>query len=95
MAFTGKEPIKGTDIIKNKELIVEQGHINKASISITADSQTWVGFLAKERKLAGRHRYPKNQDQRLSLIDEKVCRMFSRIINQRAHSHLDILKSGC
>jgi len=51
MAFTGKEPIKGTDIIKNKELIVEQGHINKASISITADSQTWVGFLAKEKNM--------------------------------------------
>ena len=51
MAFTGKEPIKGTAIIKNKELIVEQGHINKASISITADSLTWVSFLAKEKNL--------------------------------------------
>jgi putative sterol carrier protein len=51
MAFTGKKPIKGTAIIKNKELIVEQGHMNKANISITADSQTWVGFLTKEKNM--------------------------------------------
>ena len=30
---------------------VEHGHMGAPDLSVTADSQTWVGFLRKERSL--------------------------------------------
>ena len=30
---------------------VEDGHVGTADLQITADSQTWLGFVAKERSL--------------------------------------------
>ena len=50
--FTGDEERHATIVIRNQTLDVKEGHIGKASLQITADSRTWLGFLAKERNLA-------------------------------------------
>jgi len=49
--FTGKEQKQATVIIRDGALQVESGHQSQADIRITADSETWLGFLAKERSL--------------------------------------------
>ena len=49
--FTGDEERRATIIIRNQALQVEEGHIGKPDIQVTADSRTWLGFLAKERNL--------------------------------------------
>ncbi|MGH7253964.1 MAG: 4Fe-4S binding protein, partial [Nitrospiraceae bacterium] len=49
--FTGEEQCKATVIIRDKTLQVQDGHAGTAGIHITADSRTWLGFLAKERSL--------------------------------------------
>lgn len=50
-SFTGKEQSLTTVTIRDKKLKVEAGHVGKANLRITADSETWLGFLAKERNL--------------------------------------------
>jgi epoxyqueuosine reductase QueG len=49
--FTEAESRCVTVVIRDRTLQVEEGHIGKANLSVTADSQTWLGFLAKERNL--------------------------------------------
>jgi len=49
--FTGREPGQATVTIRNQTLQVVKGHHEEANFSLTADSQTWLGFLAKERNL--------------------------------------------
>ena len=49
--FTGEEDCKATVVIRNKTLQVQEGHVGKADIRVTADSRTWLGFLAKERSI--------------------------------------------
>jgi Fe-S-cluster-containing hydrogenase component 2 len=49
--FTGAESRCVTVVIHDRTLQVESGHIGKANLSVTADSQTWLGFLAKEQNL--------------------------------------------
>lgn len=49
--FTGAEERQTTIVIKNQTLQVNDGHIGNAQIKVTADSSTWLGFLAKERNL--------------------------------------------
>jgi ferredoxin len=49
--FTGQEECKATVVIRNKTLQIEDDHIGKADIRVTADSRTWLGFLAKERSI--------------------------------------------
>jgi ferredoxin len=51
LTFTGKESKQATIIIRNKTLQVLDGHLGEADFHLTADSQTWLGFLAKERNL--------------------------------------------
>jgi alkyl sulfatase BDS1-like metallo-beta-lactamase superfamily hydrolase len=50
-AFTGKEPKEATVIIRDGSLQVQHGHKSEADLVVTADSETWLGFLAKERSL--------------------------------------------
>jgi len=50
--FIGGEERRATVTIRNEKLEVKDGHVGDANISVTADSQTWLGFLAKERNLA-------------------------------------------
>ena len=49
--FTGKEPKEATVTIREGTLKVEDGHQGEADLKVTADSETWLGFLAKERSL--------------------------------------------
>jgi ferredoxin/putative sterol carrier protein len=49
--FTGKEPKTATVVIRDKTLQVADGHEGTASLHLTADSETWLSFLAKERSL--------------------------------------------
>jgi hypothetical protein len=49
--FTGKEPTEATVVIRGGAVQVQDGHQGKADLRVTADSETWLGFLAKERSL--------------------------------------------
>jgi putative sterol carrier protein len=49
--FTGKEPEEATVTIRAGTLQVQDGHQGVADLRVTADSETWLGFLAKERSL--------------------------------------------
>jgi putative sterol carrier protein len=49
--FTGKEERLATVTIRKGALQVQDGHQGKADLQVTADSETWLGFLAKDRSL--------------------------------------------
>ena len=49
--FTGNEERAATVVIRDKSLKVSNGHVGTADIHVTADSKTWLGFLAKDRSL--------------------------------------------
>lgn len=49
--FTGDEQCTGTVIIRNRTLEVTTGHVGTANIAVTADTRTWLDFLAKEKNL--------------------------------------------
>ena len=51
--FTGAEECIATVVIRNKSIEVMEGHVGTADMHLTADSQTWVAFLAKEKNLLG------------------------------------------
>jgi Fe-S-cluster-containing hydrogenase component 2 len=49
--FTGKEEKQATVTIREGTLQVQEGHQGKPDLRVIADSETWLGFLAKERSL--------------------------------------------
>jgi Fe-S-cluster-containing hydrogenase component 2 len=49
--FTGKERRHATVVIRDRTLQVHDGHQGQADLRVTADSESWLGFLAKERSL--------------------------------------------
>src|SRR6266513_326186 len=49
--FTGKEQKEATVSIRDGTLQVQDGHQGEADLKVTADSETWLGFVAKERSL--------------------------------------------
>jgi NAD-dependent dihydropyrimidine dehydrogenase PreA subunit len=49
--FTGQEPKEATVVIRDDTVQVKDGHDGEADLRVTADSETWLGFLAKERSL--------------------------------------------
>jgi ferredoxin-NADP reductase len=49
--FTGDETRKATIVIRDRSVRVRDGHVGTADLHVTADSRTWLGFLAKERSL--------------------------------------------
>jgi hypothetical protein len=49
--FNGEEKCEGTVIIRNKMVEVKEGHTDTADLKITADTRTWLDFLAKEKNL--------------------------------------------
>jgi len=51
LTFTGKEPKKATVTVQNKMLTIGDDHQGIADFRLTADSQTWLEFLAKDRNL--------------------------------------------
>jgi ferredoxin-NADP reductase/ferredoxin len=50
--FTGAEKREATITIRNRTLDIKDGRIGKPDMHVTADSRTWLGFLAKEKSLA-------------------------------------------
>jgi epoxyqueuosine reductase QueG len=50
--FTGDENLVGTVTIRDNSLSVQEGHEGKPDLQVTADSKTWIRFLAKEIHLA-------------------------------------------
>lgn len=49
--FTGQEPKLATVEIRDKSIRVLEGHVGRADLRVTADSQAWMGFVRKERSL--------------------------------------------
>ena len=49
--FRGAEQREATITIKNRTLDIKDGLIGKPDMQVTADSKTWLGFLAKEKSL--------------------------------------------
>ncbi|MEL7497735.1 MAG: 4Fe-4S ferredoxin [Planctomycetota bacterium] len=49
--FYGAQSRKATVEISQQKLTVSEGHVGKANLLVTADSETWVGFLKRERSL--------------------------------------------
>jgi ferredoxin len=49
--FTGSEERQATVVIRDKSVQVSEGHVGTAGLRVTADSQWWLGLLAKERSL--------------------------------------------
>jgi ferredoxin len=49
--FTGKEPTEATVIVRGGAIKIENGLQGVCNIHVTADSETWLGFLAKEKSL--------------------------------------------
>ena len=47
--FTGEENLKGTVIIRNKAVKVQEGHVDQPDFQVTTDSRTWTDFLAREK----------------------------------------------
>jgi len=51
LIFTGQEPAEATVTIRQQTLHVQRGLIGKPDCTVKADSQTWLGFLRKERSI--------------------------------------------
>jgi ferredoxin len=51
-SFTGDQEVKATVTIQNQSLKVSEGLSGTADLRITADGETWLGFLRKETSLA-------------------------------------------
>ena len=49
--FNSKEARQATVVIRDKAVQVSDGHAGTAGLHLTADSQWWLGFVAKERSL--------------------------------------------
>src|SRR6516165_10398961 len=49
--FTGAEIRNATITIKNRALDMKEGLVGKPDVHVTADSRTWLAFLAKETSL--------------------------------------------
>lgn len=47
--FTGREEAKATVTILDRAITVREGHVGEAQVKIDADSETWLGILARER----------------------------------------------
>ncbi len=50
--FTGREKALATVVIRDRKLHVAKGHVGEATLRVTADTETWLGFLAREKNLA-------------------------------------------
>ncbi len=46
--FTGEEGCEASVIIRQKTILVQNGHVGQPHLRITADSRTWIRFIRKE-----------------------------------------------
>jgi ferredoxin len=49
--FTGAEECQATIVIRDGTLSVAESHLGTADLRVTADAQTWLGFVAKQKSL--------------------------------------------
>lgn len=49
--FRGSEEREATVAIRNRMIDVKDGLIGKANVTVSADSESWLGFLAREKSL--------------------------------------------
>ena len=49
--FTGHEQRQATVVIANQKISVQEGHVGERDLHVVADSQTWIGFLKKEKSV--------------------------------------------
>jgi Fe-S-cluster-containing hydrogenase component 2 len=49
--FTGNEQRQATVVIMDQKVSVSEGHVGQPDLHVTADSQTWIGFLRKEKNV--------------------------------------------
>jgi hypothetical protein len=49
--FTGREPARATVVIRDQKLTVQDGLHGTPDCAITADADTWLGYLRKERSV--------------------------------------------
>ncbi len=49
--FRGEDERATTVVIRNRTLHVSEGHVGTANLRVTADSEWWLGFVARERGL--------------------------------------------
>lgn len=51
--FTGgaKDNVEATVTIGDRTIRVDEGHVGRSDLAVTADASTWLGFLAKEKSL--------------------------------------------
>ena len=49
--FTGHEQRQATVVIQEQKIRVNDGHVGQPDLHVTADSQTWIGFLRKEKNV--------------------------------------------
>jgi putative sterol carrier protein len=49
--FTGHEQRRATVVIQQQKIRVKEGHVGQPDLHVTADSQTWIGFLRKEKNV--------------------------------------------
>ncbi len=49
--FTGSQPAEATVTIRDQKVTVQDGLHGKADCAITADADTWMGFVRKERSI--------------------------------------------
>jgi NAD-dependent dihydropyrimidine dehydrogenase PreA subunit len=49
--FTGHEQRQATVVIREQKISVKEGHVGHPDLHVTADSQTWIGYLRKERNV--------------------------------------------
>jgi Fe-S-cluster-containing hydrogenase component 2 len=50
--FSGREVGELTVVIQDKRVTVSPGHVGESDLHVSADSDTWFGFLAQEKNLA-------------------------------------------
>src|SRR5881394_3446585 len=49
--FTGHEQRQATVVIQEQKISVKEGHVGQRDLHVTADSQTWIDFLRKEKNV--------------------------------------------
>jgi hypothetical protein len=49
--FTGREQRQATVVIKDQKIRVQEGHVGKPDLHVSADSQNWVSFLRNEKNV--------------------------------------------
>src|SRR5215207_2596614 len=51
LSKSGPEQRQATVVIRDQKISVNDGHVGHPDLRVTADAQTWIGFLRKERNV--------------------------------------------